>query len=186
MRRAGGRPNRGQLRRCEIDLLGTAETERRLGPRDDRRARIPTMAEALKLAKRSGVEVNLEIKNIPGDNDFDSSNPPAYATRIAAQIKRTGFPPGRLIVQSFYPPNLGVIEDDPYFDEARTSFLDPRGTQRGGARDRRRPGLRVVSPEWPVDAAYVANAHAPDCRSPPSPSTGRARSRRPRDSASTR
>lgn len=148
-----------QLRRCEIDLLGTDETVKRLGPRDDRRARVPTVEQALRVARRAGVEVNLEIKNQPGDSDFEPGPNPAYARKVAAQIKSSGFIPGDLIVQSFWPPNLDVIEDDPYFEEADTSFLTLGDLNSSGPGVADANGYDYVSPQWPVGPAYIRNAH---------------------------
>ena len=50
---------------CEIDIVGTDEISRHLGKRDDRRAEVPTMVQALRVAKRAGVGVNLEVNNYP-------------------------------------------------------------------------------------------------------------------------
>ena len=54
----------------------------------------------------TGARVNLEIKNQPGDPDFD--NTPAFANAVLDVVERSGFPPSRLIVQSFWFPNLDV------------------------------------------------------------------------------
>ena len=48
--------------------------------------------------------------NIPGDPDFESGPAPEYAKTVAATIKASGYPPSWLIVQSFWPANLDVIE----------------------------------------------------------------------------
>ena len=150
-----------QLRKeCELDLLGTEGASKQLGPKDDRRSRIPSLGAALRVAKKAGVDVNLEIKNIPGDNDFDAGASPAYARSIAEQIKASGFPPSDLIAQSFWPANLDVIEDDPYFDRTDTSFLTLANLNDVGASVADASDYEYVSPEWPVDAAYVQNAHS--------------------------
>ena len=150
-----------QLRRdCDLDLLGTEGTDRQLGPRDPRRAEIPTVGQALRLAKRKGVEVNLEIKNLPTDNDFDPGPSPAYARTIAAQIKASGFPPSRLIVQSFVPSNLDVIEDDPYFERTDTSFLTLGAINDAGPGIADARGYEFVSPQWPVSSDYIQRVHA--------------------------
>lgn len=149
-----------QLRdQCEVDVAGTGGTTEPLGPGDERREPVPTLAEVLKLAVEQGSEVNLEIKNLPTDPDFDPAVPPAYAQIVAAEIKRSSLPPSKLIVQSFYPPNLDVIEADPYFDDAATSFLTLEPTNAGGPAFADGQGYDYISPAWPVDQAYVSEAH---------------------------
>jgi len=150
-----------QLRRgCDLDLLGTEDTDHQLGPKDRRRAEIPSLGQALRVAKRAGVEVNLEIKNLPTDNDFDPGPKPDYARKIAAQIKASGFPQSRLIVQSFWPQNLDVIEDDPYFERTDTSFLTLGVTNDAGPEFADGNGYEYVSPQWPVGPSYIAKAHS--------------------------
>ena len=66
---------------CPSDIIGTDANFVQLGPNDRRRARIPTLAEVLALARLTGARVNLEIKNQPSDPDFD--NTPALRERRA-------------------------------------------------------------------------------------------------------
>ena len=145
---------------CEIDLLGTGGTSEQLPAGDPRREPVPTLAEGLALAQRFGAGVNLEIKNVPTDPDFDPAVPPAFAERIAATVKQAGFPPSRLIVQSFWPANLDVIEADPYFESATTSFLSLEQANEAGPGFADSQGYDWVSPAWPVSQAYVSEAHA--------------------------
>ena len=148
-----------QLRsRCELDTLGTEGAERPLDPGDERRAAVPSLRQVLKLARERGSEINLEIKNIPADPDYDPT--PGYATTVAEAIKASAFPPGRLIVQSFLPQNLGVIENDPYFERAETSFLTLKSLEGAGPAIADGSGFEWVSPQWPVDQGYVSEAHA--------------------------
>jgi glycerophosphoryl diester phosphodiesterase len=144
--------------RCHVDLLGTDETSRRLGPGDPRRARVPTLAQVLALANRTGVAVNVEIKNQPTDPDFDSTN--RFARTVAETIRAAGFPPSRLLVQSFWPANLDVFENSPYFDRAATSLLTLAALNDGGPAVAVVGGYEWVSPAWPVSPAYIAQAHA--------------------------
>ncbi len=150
-----------QLRnQCVADLLGTAENTQPLDRNDPRREPVPTLAEVLDLAFDHGARVNLEIKNVPGDPDFESGPMPAYAKKVAAAIERSGYPPSWLIVQSFWPPNLDVIESDPYFERTPTSFLSLAASNSaapGVAVDR---GYEYVSPQWPVAPSYIQEAHA--------------------------
>lgn len=104
---------RSEIEACEVDILGTSGNFVELEANDPRRSRVPALADVLAVAKRKGSTVNLEIKNVPTDPDFDPGVPPAFARTVAAAIKESRFPPSRLIVQSFWPANLDVIEDDP-------------------------------------------------------------------------
>lgn len=142
---------------CLIDVLGTDETTVQLDPGDPRLEPVPTLAEVLDLAERRRATVNLEIKNIPGEPDFDITS--EFANHVADAVKASNFPPERLIVQSFWPPNLDVIEADPYFAKTATSFLTPESTNDGGPALAADNGYEFVSPSWPVDEAYVAEAH---------------------------
>ena len=106
---------------CEIDIVGTDEISRHLGKRDDRRAEVPTMVQALRVAKRAGVGVNLEVNNYPTDPDYDPST--GFALAVAQGVEDSGFPPSDLILQSFLPGNLTPFQGDSYFDDSKTSFL---------------------------------------------------------------
>ena len=154
---------------CELDLLGTAEVSRRLPPHDARRVPVPTLAEVLRLARRRRASINLEVKNVPTDPDFEIGD--AFAESVANTVRASGFPPSRLIVQSFWPLNLDVFEADPYFGNAETSLLTlrdpPTPLNQVGPAFARARGYEWVSPEWPIDplgglttAAYIAEAHA--------------------------
>jgi glycerophosphoryl diester phosphodiesterase len=64
-------------------------------------------------------EVSIEIKNIPGQSDFDASGR-IVAPRLVALIREFGLQ-GKTIVQSFWPASLGVVKAlDP---SIRTQFL---------------------------------------------------------------
>ncbi len=147
-----------QLADCEVDVLGTDATTIPLAPGDHRRARVPRLSAALRIANRTGAEANLEIKNVPTDPDFDPTN--GFAADVAAGITESGLPPSRLIVQSFWPPNLLVFESDPYFEEVETSLLTLAELNAGGPVAADAGGSEWVSPAWPVDQAYVSAAHA--------------------------
>jgi len=150
-----------QLRaECEIDVIGTTGTERRLPEGSPRRTAVPTLAEALELAIRRRAKINLEIKNLPTEPDFDAGIPPAFATTVAETIKASGYPPSWLIVQSFYPTNLDAIEADPYFADAATSLLTLAPLNAGGPALADLRGYEWVSPAWPVDPGYIETAHA--------------------------
>ena len=148
-----------QLRNdCEIDVLGTNENERPLGPKDERRATIPTLRQVLKLARERGVDVNIEIKNLPTDPDFDPGS--GYARTVVEEVKQSAIPPSRVIFQSFLPANLEVVEADPYFERAETSFLTLKSLEAVGPGLADGAGYDWVSPEWPLGPGYVEEAHS--------------------------
>lgn len=145
---------------CEVDLLGTDGNDRPMKANDPLRAPVPQLGQVLRMAKKNKAWLNLEIKNVPTDPDFDADPEPAYAKKIAAKIQRSGFPPRKLIVQSFWPANLSVIEADPYFDETPTSFLSLSAGNSGAPAIAESIGSEYVSPGWPVTPRYVDDAHA--------------------------
>jgi len=149
---------------CEIDIIGTDEISRHLGKRDDRRAKVPTLIQALELAKRKDVMANVEVNNYPTDPGFDPGSPPRFALRMAQQIKSSGFPPGDLIVQSFLPGNLKPFQDDPYFDDSETSFLTLAGLNGSAAAIAAANGIDWISPQWPVSRELISDAHAKGLR----------------------
>jgi glycerophosphoryl diester phosphodiesterase len=114
------------------------------------------LRDVLDYAKASGATLNLEIKNIPGEDDFDPS--PAYATTVIDEIKASGLPLKQLIVQSFYPPNLDEVQSQ--LPGAETAFLTSTGTNSGGAEYAAARGYTWWSPGWPVTKAEVDKAHS--------------------------
>jgi glycerophosphoryl diester phosphodiesterase len=145
---------------CVVDLLGTDENSRPMKAGDPRRRPVPKLGQVLKMAKANKATINLEIKNIPGDPDFEASTMPAYAKRIATRIQRSEFPPKKLILQSFYPPNLDVFESIPYFEPARISYLSLNATNDVFLEAAISADADIISPGWPIDAAFVERAHA--------------------------
>ena len=145
-----------ELRRCKVDVIGSGEVTRSLRRGDRRRAPIPTLARVLRLVRGSGVSANIEIKNQPTDGDFDPGE--GFAATVAAVIARSGVPSGQLIVQSFWPPNLDVVEERlPAVD---TALLTLGALNEQGPDIARGQGYEWVSPQWPVSAQYVARAHS--------------------------
>src|SRR5918995_2060474 len=87
-----------ELRGCRTDVLGSPGSG--LPTRAARRpARILTVQQVLVFAKRAGGQVNLEIRNVPNDPDFDPSN--AYANRVMDAVIASGIPRRQLIIQAF-------------------------------------------------------------------------------------
>jgi len=131
-----------ELDRCRTDFPAGA-------------ARIITITKLLRFARMAGAEVNLEIKNVPTDPDFDST--PAFANRVMDAVLASRIPRRQLIIQSFIASNLDVARqrlpgvttsllaiqaiNEPYLQTAATNRYD------------------LISPEWPVSADYVRRAH---------------------------
>src|SRR5215213_4322908 len=95
------------LRRCKPDVLGSPGgglRTRTVKPRGS----IPTIAEVLELARLTGSAVNLEIKNVPTDPDYDATS--AYAQRVMNIVLASGLPSRQLLIQSFIPANLDVAK----------------------------------------------------------------------------
>jgi glycerophosphoryl diester phosphodiesterase len=134
---------RKAMRGCRIDFPA------------GRPARVLTIRSLLEFAKRTGSRVNLEIKNVPTDPDYDST--PAYANKVMDAVIASGIPRRQLIVQSFISANLDVARqrlpgvttsllglqalNEPYLQTAADNYYD------------------LISPEWPVSADYVTRAH---------------------------
>ncbi len=140
-----------QVRACRTDVLGSGAITRRVSPGEP----IPTLAEVLALARREGAFVNMEIKNQPTDPDFDPGS--GFANTVMAAVAASGFPRSRLIVQSFWPPNLTAAKAR--LPGVATSFLTLQQGNGGGPAFAQANGHQWVSPAWPVTPAFVADAH---------------------------
>lgn len=143
-------------RRCRSDILGSPGSE--LGSRrTSGRVPLPSLAEVLALARRRHVKVSAEISNYPGNPGYDR-NVDRLAARIARVIKASKLPLSSVIVQSFTPENLLAIRRQ--LPKVATSAL----SLSGGNDVRLDVAATVdhanwISPQWPVDAAYVDRAH---------------------------
>ena len=140
-----------QLQACRTDVIGSGSVTRAVTPSE----RIPTLAEVLSFARREGAFVNMEIKNQPTDPDFDATS--GFANTVMAAVSATGFPRSRLIVQSFWPPNLTAAKAR--LPGVQTSFLTLEQANGGGPAFAQANGHQWVSPAWPVSSAFVADAH---------------------------
>jgi len=139
--------------RCPSDIVGTDDNAIPLAPGDRRRTVVPTLSEVLALARSYGARVNLEIKNQPTDPDFDSTS--GFADAVIARIIVSGLPPSRLIIQSFWFPNLNRAQA--LLPDAETSYL-ALGAGSPAYVDRR--GDEWISAQWPAAAATISEAHA--------------------------
>ncbi|MGI8461621.1 MAG: glycerophosphodiester phosphodiesterase, partial [Solirubrobacterales bacterium] len=145
-------------RQCRVDVLGRGDEAVKLAAASTKLAKVPPLKQVLRLASRRGAELNLEIKNDPTEPDFDPGDSTARA--VADEIERSGFPPSRLIVQSFWPPNIDVIEADPDLALAETSLLTLGSLNAGGPALAAERGYEWFSPQWPIDASLLAEAHS--------------------------
>ena len=130
------------------------------------RGSIPTIAEVLELARVTGSKVNLEIKNVPTDPDYDTTS--AYANRVMDVVSRVRLPRSQLLIQSFIPANLDAAKRRlqracrPACSPSRLGRpRSPRHATRG----------TWLSPQWPFTAAFVRAAHRATSSSPPTRST---------------
>jgi glycerophosphoryl diester phosphodiesterase len=144
-----------ELENCEIDVVGIDDTATHLPAGDKRRTNIPTLTQLLELLKQTGASANIELKNLPTDNDWDPTF--AYSEQIANQIKDSGVPSSQLIIQSFLATNLTKFaEIDP---APQTSYLTLNLVNSTAINTAKTDGIDWVSPEWPVDQEFVSNAH---------------------------
>ena len=145
-----------QLGHCKVDVLGAEETLRQLPRGDPRRTPSPTLARALAFVRKTRSRASIEIKNWPPDSDFDPT--PAFAQAVTRGILRSGVPQGRLIIQSFWAPNLDVAKQR--LPGAALSFLTLAPVNDSGIDTADASGYDWVSPQWPVSLDYVNRAHA--------------------------
>lgn len=136
------------LAACPNDIVGSPEGSLG-GKRSAKTTPIPTLADVLALARREKATVNAELK------DFDADN-----SRIAKALDVLAANPlakGRLIVQSFFPPNLAFAQTR--LPGVETSRLTLKATNDAGIAAAKAAGDDWVSPQWPVTKAYVDKAH---------------------------
>jgi glycerophosphoryl diester phosphodiesterase len=132
-----------QLAACRVDTIGSPG-----GPLGAAVAvcpeAIPTIAEVLADARDAGATVNLEIAG--------------PAAPVMDGVIATGMPKERLIVQSATPADLDAAKAR--LPGVPTSLLTLQAGNAGGPATASGKGYEWVSPEWPVDAAYVTGAHS--------------------------
>ena len=139
-------------RNCPSDVLGSPGSGLPWTTTDEL-VRVPTLVEVLRMARRKGATVNLEIKNIPNESDFDPTD--AYAQAVVAAVRASEFPQSRLIVQSFWPPNLEVAKRE--LPGAETALLTLQQMNLGAPAFAAARGYDWVSPQYgAADFALVA------------------------------
>ena len=145
-----------QLSRCKVDIIGTTDNFRQLRPGDRRRASIPTLRSVMRMIRRKRARANIEIKNQPTDPDWDLTE--RFASIVCRVIKNSGVPQRRLIIQSFIPQNLDVAKQ--ILPNAQLSFLSLSSVNQFAVGIAQANGYDWVSPQWPIDQAFVNEAHA--------------------------
>jgi len=70
---------------------------------------VPSARAVLTEGSAEGWRIMIELKNIPGEANFDPSGEQA-ASALVSLIDETGFPAEDLLVQSFFPTSLDYIE----------------------------------------------------------------------------
>jgi glycerophosphoryl diester phosphodiesterase len=144
---------RAALRGCRPDVLGSPGgglPTRTVTPRGS----IPTIAEVLELARVTGAKVNLEIKNLPTDPDWDPTY--AYADRVMDVVKAAGLKRSQILIQSFIPGNLDAAKRS--LRGVQTSLLTiPAGSNEITIAEDK--GYTWLSPQWPFTSAFVGEAH---------------------------
>ena len=148
------------LAACLEDVLGAPGNDLPTAPATEPTP-ISTLAEVLAFAKAEGIGINLEIKNYPTDDeDYDPT--PAFANRIMDVVLESGIPARQVIIQSFVPANLQVAESR--MPDAEFAFLSLAGSEDFGLATAAANNWDWVSPAWPVDKAFVEQAHGQDVR----------------------
>jgi glycerophosphoryl diester phosphodiesterase len=118
---------------------------------------LATLGDVLRLARRHGGALNVELKNLPGQPGFHATG--AAAQRLAALLRGARIVPGRLTVQSFWAPDLAQLGR--LLPEARASLLVAPGGEADGIERALTAGADAVGLPWPVSAGAVR--HARDC-----------------------
>ena len=137
-----------QLAACPNDIVGAPGST--LGwKRSAKRTPIPTLESVLRFARTRGAAVNVELK------DFDADG--SRVGRALDVLAANPLPRGRLIVQSFLPPNLDLVRKR--LPRVPTSRLTLKATNDDGITAAKSAGDEWISPQWPVTASYVRRAH---------------------------
>jgi glycerophosphoryl diester phosphodiesterase len=152
----------GQIRRkCPSDVLGSPPSgvpgfDAGLPWRfSGRKVRVPTLVEVLRMAGRHRAGVNLEMKNLPTDSDFDPSG--AYARTVVRAVKASKLPRRLLMVQSFWPPNLEVVKRE--LPRVRTALLTLQQMNSAGPAFAAANDYGAVAPQFSAsDFALVTQA----------------------------
>jgi glycerophosphoryl diester phosphodiesterase len=140
---------------CRADVLGVPGTLPSV-PVASPTVTVPTLAEVLALAVAKGATVNVEIKNLPTDNDYDVTS--TYANIVMNQLIASGIDRSKVIVQSFWPPNLEVAKQR--WPGVATSYLTQKELNLLATPIAAVFGYTWVSPAFPNQRVEYVLAHA--------------------------
>ena len=115
----------------------------------------PTLAEVLRLARRSRAGLNVELKNLPWQPGFDPTE--AAAERLATVLRLSRIAPHRLTLQTFWAPDLVVFGR--LMPRARRSLLIEPGDEDDGIERALMAGAGAVGLPWPASPDSVRHAH---------------------------
>jgi glycerophosphoryl diester phosphodiesterase len=139
---------------CKTDVLGSPGSPLATKPAS-KPAPIIKIQSLLEYARKAGATVNLEIKNVPSDPDYDST--PAFANRVMDAVIASRIPRSQLIIQSFVAGNLDVAAQR--LPGVATSLLAVQAINEAYLQVAFDKDYDIISPEWPVSADYVRRAH---------------------------
>ncbi|WP_205699595.1 glycerophosphodiester phosphodiesterase [Conexibacter sp. SYSU D00693] len=144
-----------QLAACPSDVLGSPGSGSGGGVVAGTAVALPRLEQVFALARQAGARLSVEIKNVPTEEDFDPLM--GLAFRVADALKRSGLPRHQVVVQSFWPPSLDVVELlAPGYP---TAFLTLGALNGTGPLLALLRGYEWISPQWPVDQATIHLAH---------------------------
>jgi glycerophosphoryl diester phosphodiesterase len=150
---------RGQLHELDAAAFRALRTDIVGAGRRLALARAPvalaTLEEVLRLARRHGGALNVELKNLPGEPGFDATE--ATAERLAGALRSARVAFERLTVQTFWAADLAVFSR--LLPEARRSLLLAPGAEAGGIERALMAGAGAVGLAWPAPSELVRRAH---------------------------
>ena len=117
---------------------------------------MPRLDQVLRLARKEGASINLEIKNAPTDPDFDATS--AFAKRVMRDVTASGIPPSHVIIQSFWPVDLPTARRQ--MPGAEISLLTLAALDDGGPAAAAAIDADWVSQSFPIGSGSVALAHS--------------------------
>jgi glycerophosphoryl diester phosphodiesterase len=159
-----------QLRTCLLDKIGTgAEGSATLQPIPNPTETVPTLEEMLDFSERTGVKLNVEIKNVPTDSDFIGV-PATAVDPIIDLIHARGMLSRRhVLIQSFWFPDLdraaariADLVPDPA-QRPLLHFLTLQASNEGAINFAATSGYDGLGPQWPPlsgEAEFVQAASA--------------------------
>ena len=144
-----------ELAACRTDVLGSPGSPLPTRAAQAGRRRSSRSGRCSSSRSAPGAEVNLEIKNVPTDPDFDST--PAYANSVMDAVLASRIPRAQLLIQSFIASNLDVARQR--MPGVATSLLSVQVINEAFLQAAADDDYTFISPEWPVTADYVRRAH---------------------------